>query len=219
MRWCVARKLCNRKPTLQERRGVESSSEAWSVISSIATGASESSIYGCSSGIGLVLSSFGFSTLGVSLAMKLKEGQDGRLQTEKRRCSLVGPVADKATKARKGFCANVAQDETTHDGQHAMDLVRLPRGPEVSIAAEAMAKQSQEVVDYVRQKLAETNAKNKAAADKGRRVKLFNVSDEISNVFNVADIFEYHEEESLYPDLNSRSSSFEEPGIGPNLMG
>ncbi|KAH7856779.1 hypothetical protein Vadar_005527 [Vaccinium darrowii] len=46
----------------------------------------------------------------------LKEGQDGRLQTEKRRCSLVGPVADEATKARKGFCANVAQDETTHDG-------------------------------------------------------------------------------------------------------
>ncbi|KAH7848131.1 hypothetical protein Vadar_034112 [Vaccinium darrowii] len=48
-----------------------------------------------------------------------------------------------------------------------------------SVAAEAMAKQSQEVVDYVRQKLAETNAKNKAAADKGRRVKLFNVGDEV----------------------------------------
>ncbi|KAH7841019.1 hypothetical protein Vadar_024564 [Vaccinium darrowii] len=47
----------------------------------------------------------------------LKEGQDGRLQTEKRRCSLVGPVADEAKKARKGFYANVAQDETTHDGQ------------------------------------------------------------------------------------------------------
>ncbi|KAH7840258.1 hypothetical protein Vadar_014809 [Vaccinium darrowii] len=42
-----------------------------------------------------------------------------------------------------------------------------------------MAKQSQEVVDYVRQKLAETNEKNKATADKGRRVKLFNEGDEV----------------------------------------
>ncbi|KAH7842119.1 hypothetical protein Vadar_001690 [Vaccinium darrowii] len=47
---------------------------------------------------------------------RLKEGQGGHLQTEERRCSLVGPVADEATKARKGFCANMAHDETIHDG-------------------------------------------------------------------------------------------------------
>ncbi|KAH7866242.1 hypothetical protein Vadar_017557 [Vaccinium darrowii] len=52
----------------------------------------------------------------------------------------------------------------------------------VSVAAEAIVKQSQEVVDYVRQKLVETNAKNKAVADKGRRVKLFNEGDDVGLV-------------------------------------
>ncbi|KAH7866877.1 hypothetical protein Vadar_026243 [Vaccinium darrowii] len=65
-----------------------------------------------------------------------------------------------------------------------------------SVAAEAMAKESQEVIDYVRQKLAETNAKNKAAADKGRRVKLFNEGDE-------GFVMEDHEQKQQQPKLNN----------------
>jgi len=34
----------------------------------------------------------------------------------------------------------------------------------------------------------------------------------MSQTFNVADLFEYHPIEQLYPDYNSRTSSFEEEG-------
>ena len=128
-------------------------------------------------------------------------------------------------------------------------------GAGFSVAAENMAEEIIAVKDSVKSKLEATGLKNKIAADKRRRVKVFNVGDEvmvflrkerfpvgtysklqprkygpfqvtrkindnayvvalpasmnISNTFNVADIYEYHADEVLYRDENSGSSSFE----------
>lgn len=139
--------------------------------------------------------------------------------------------------------------------KHLVDLVKLPKAPGVSISAEAMAEDILATRDAVRAKLEATGQKNKEAADKRRRLKVFKEGDEvmvflrkerfpvgtyrklqprkygpfkilrklndnayvvalpedmnISNTFNVADIYEYHADGVLYPEENSGSSSFE----------
>ncbi|XP_040369473.1 uncharacterized protein LOC121051317 [Rosa chinensis] len=139
--------------------------------------------------------------------------------------------------------------------RHVVDLVKLPKVPGASVAAESMAKDVQFVRESIKAKLEQTNAKYKAAADKHRRVKVFREGDDvmvflrkerfpvgtynklkprkygpfkvvkkindnayavalpdsmgISNTFNVADLHEFREDEALYPEENSGSSSSE----------
>ncbi|KAJ9545435.1 hypothetical protein OSB04_025142 [Centaurea solstitialis] len=149
----------------------------------------------------------------------------------------------------------------TSSPRHVVDLVKLPRDLEVSIAAGNMAKDFQATKEAVKKRLEATGLKNKAAADKHRRKKIFHEGDEvivflrkerfpvgtygklqprkygpftitkkindnayvvalpdslhISNTFNVADIYEYHKDESVSLEENSGSSSseVEETGV------
>ncbi|GJS10526.1 transposon ty3-I gag-pol polyprotein [Tanacetum coccineum] len=61
--------------------------------------------------------------------------------------------------------------------RHVVDLVKLPKVHVYSYAAAKLASDSQAVQDEVRQKLEETNQKFKAAADKHRRVNVFEFGD------------------------------------------
>ncbi|VVA29436.1 PREDICTED: reverse mRNAase, partial [Prunus dulcis] len=124
---------------------------------------------------------------------------------------------------------------------HVVDLVKLPRGQQTSVAAKNLAEEVVAVRDEVKQKLEQTNTKYKAAADRHRRVKVFQEGDSvmiflrkerfpvgtysklkpkkygpykvlkrindnayvielpdsmgISNIFNVADLYEFREDE------------------------
>ncbi|VVA31129.1 PREDICTED: reverse mRNAase, partial [Prunus dulcis] len=62
---------------------------------------------------------------------------------------------------------------------HVVDLVKLPRGQQTSVAAKNLAEEVVAVRDEVKQKLEQTNAKYKAAADRHRRVKVFQEGDSV----------------------------------------
>jgi hypothetical protein len=60
-----------------------------------------------------------------------------------------------------------------------VDLVPLPKAPGVSASAEAMAKDILDTKEAVRARLEATGQKNKRAADKKRRLKVFKEGDEV----------------------------------------
>jgi len=60
---------------------------------------------------------------------------------------------------------------------HALDLVPLPKLPGLSIAADNMVERITAIQDQVRQNLETSNAKYKEAADKKRRVYIFQAGD------------------------------------------
>lgn len=63
--------------------------------------------------------------------------------------------------------------------QHALSLIKLPKDAENSVAAKQMAEQWQSVTAEVKQKIEQSNAKYKQAADKRRRGQVFAVGDQV----------------------------------------
>ncbi|PNX55320.1 kanadaptin-like protein, partial [Trifolium pratense] len=63
--------------------------------------------------------------------------------------------------------------------RHVVDLIKLPKAPRVSVVAENIAEEIIAVKDSVKAKLEATGLKNKVVVDKRRRVKVFNVGDDV----------------------------------------
>ena len=67
----------------------------------------------------------------------------------------------------------------TKTPRHTLDLIKLPKGADISIAAKNMAEQCQAITEEVREKIEKANEKYKKATDKYRREKLFEVVDQV----------------------------------------
>jgi len=63
--------------------------------------------------------------------------------------------------------------------KHVVDLVKLPKAHGVSASAETMAEEILAVKEVVKTKLETTRKKNKVAADKRRRFKVFKYGDDV----------------------------------------
>ena len=63
--------------------------------------------------------------------------------------------------------------------RQVVDLVKLPGGHRVNVAAKNVAKNWQSMTEEVKEKIEKSNAKSKATTDKHRRKQLFAVGDQV----------------------------------------